>query len=322
MTFSKDSIKIDPAVETNRIVTELRKTMRKLRRFGGVVGVSGGIDSAVALGLAVKAFGPDKVVAIMMPEHDSNPISEQLARELCARYGVTAIKEDLTAALAGAGCYQRRDEAMKRVFPEYDPAKGYKSKIVIPNDLLEAGTLNVFNLTIITPDGKTLTKPLAAPEFLQIVAASNFKQRTRMMMVYFHAEARNYAVIGTANKNEHDQGFFVKYGDGGVDIKTIGHLYKTQVYQLAEYLNVTNGIRERTPTTDTYSAPQDQQEFFYRLPFETMDLLWYAEEHNVSPAEAAKVMGLTEQQVARAYEDFKRKRAGTEYLRLAPVDLV
>jgi NAD+ synthase len=322
MTFSKDSIRIDPAAETARIVGELRKSMRRLRRFGGVVGVSGGIDSAVALALAVRAFGPEKVVAVLMPEKDSSPVSEQLARELCLRYGVAAIKEDLTAALEGCGCYRRRDEAMQRVFPDYDPAAGYKSKIVISSNLLDEGTLNVFSLTIVTPDGRELSKPLPAAEFLQIVAASNYKQRTRMMTVYYHAESRNYAVIGTANKNEHDQGFFVKYGDGGVDIKTIGHLYKTQVYQLAEHLDVTEGIRRRTPTTDTYSAPQDQQEFFYRLPFETMDLLWFAEEHKVPPLEAAKVMGLTERQVERAYEDFKRKRAGTEYLRMPPIDLV
>jgi NAD+ synthase len=321
MRFTKDSIKIDPAAETDRIVTELRKAVRKLRRLGGVVGVSGGVDSAVALALAVRALGRERVVPVLMPERDSSPVSEQLARELCERYGVTPVKEDLTATLEACGCYRRRDEAMRRVFPEYDPTAGYKSKIGISNDLLDQGTLNVFSLTIVTPDGRELSKPLPPAEFLQIVAASNYKQRTRMMTLYYHAESRHYAVIGTANKNEHDQGFFVKYGDGGVDIKTIGHLYKTQIYQLAEYLDVTEAIRNRTPTTDTYSAPQDQREFFYRLPFEVMDLLWFAEEHDVPPTEAATVMGLTEQQVSRAYEDFKRKRAGTEYLRLAPLDL-
>jgi NAD+ synthase len=322
MTFTKQSILIDPVAETSRIVTELRRVVRQgMRRSGGVVGVSGGIDSAVVLALAVRAFGPQKVVAVMMPELDSDPLSEQLACELCAQLGVTPLKEDLTAALAGCGCYRRRDEAMRRVCPEYDPQVGYKAKIVLPQNLLDEGTLNVFSLTVITPDGRSLSLPLPASEFLQIVAASNFKQRSRMMMVYYHAELRNYAVLGTANKNEHDQGFFVKYGDGGVDVKTIGHLYKTQVYQLAEHLNVTEGIRRRPPTTDTYSAPCDQQEFFFRLPFATMDLLWYAAEHQVPAAETANVMGLTETQVQRAYDDFLRKRRGTEYLRLAPVAL-
>jgi NAD+ synthase len=322
MTFTRQSILIDPAAETDRLVTELRQTVRqRLRRSGGVVGVSGGVDSAVVLALAVRALGREKVVAVMMPELDSDPLSEQLARALCAQFGVSPLKEDLTAALAGCGCYRRRDEAMRRVCPEYDAQAGYQAKIVLPQNLLDEGTLNVFSLTIITPDGRSLNLSLPAPEFLQIVAASNFKQRTRMMMVYYHAELRNYAVLGTANKNEQDQGFFVKYGDGGVDVKTIGHLYKTQVYQLAEHLNVTEGIRRRPPTTDTYSAPCDQQEFFFRLPFAIMDLLWYAAEHQVPAAEAANVMGLTETQVQRAYDNFLRKHRGTEYLRLAPVDL-
>ncbi|MGH6894111.1 MAG: NAD(+) synthase, partial [Dongiaceae bacterium] len=163
------------------------------------------------------------------------------------------------------------------------------------------------------------SKPLPSREFLQIVAASNFKQRTRMAMLYYHAELRNYAVIGTANKNENDQGFLVKYGDGGVDVKAIGHLYKTQVYQLAEYLGVPQEIRQRAPTSDTYSAPCDQEEFFFRLPFETMDVLWYAQEHQVSAADVAKAMGLTEAQVQRAFADFARKHRTTEYLRMPPV---
>ncbi len=322
MKFTKQALQIDAAPEVNRIVTELRRTVRQvMRRFGGVVGISGGVDSAVVLGLAVRAFGPDKVTAVMMPEKDSDPLSERLARQLAERFGVAPVLENLTPILEGFDCYQRRDEAIRRVVPEYDGRSGYKAKIVLPPDLLDEGTLSVFSLTVITPDGQQISKPLPAPEFLQIVAASNFKQRTRMSMLYYHAELKNYAVLGTANKNEHDQGFFVKYGDGGVDVQTIGHLYKTQIYQLAEYLDVPEAIRKRTPTTDTYSAPCNQQEFFFRLPFETMDLLWYAQERGVSPADAAQVMGLTDKQVEHAFDDFTRKQRGTAYLRMAPVPI-
>jgi len=210
------------------------------------------------------------------------------------------------------------DDAIRRVFPEFDDAKGYKAKIVLPPDLLEAGTLNFFSVTVVKPDGSEENRPLGPREFLEIVAASNLKQRSRMSTLYYHAEARNFAVIGTANRNEHDQGFFVKYGDGGADIQPIAHLFKTQVYQLARHLGVPEGIQKRTPTTDTYSAPQDQKEFFYRLPFETLDLLWYALDHKVPAAEAARVMGLTEIQVQRAYDDITRKHRTTEYLRLLP----
>ncbi|HOK48083.1 MAG TPA: NAD(+) synthase [Bryobacteraceae bacterium] len=320
MGFNKRVLEIDAAAETNRIVAALRQTvLRRMRRYGGVVGISGGVDSAVVLALALRAFGPQKVIALMLPENDSDPESEVLARRYAQACGVTAVLENITPALEGFGCYARRDEAIRRVFPEYDAAKGYKAKIVLPKNLLEEDTVNVFSLTIVDPNGVEQTKPLFPRDFLQIVAASNFKQRTRMAMLYYHAESNHYAVIGTANKNEHGQGFFVKHGDAGVDVQPIAHLYKTQVYQLAEYLKVPEEIRNRVPTTDTYSAPTSQQEFFFRLPFEVMDLLWFAQEHGYPPAEVAAVMGLTEVQVQRAYNEFTRKQRTTAYLRMAPV---
>jgi len=322
MKFSKESLRIDPAAETTRVVAALRELVRqKMRRYGAVVGISGGVDSAVVLALCVRAFGPEKVVAVMMPERDSDPISEQLARRLAAKFGVTPLLEDITGALEGFGCYRRRDEAIRRVVPEYDASKGYRAKIVLPRKLLDEDTLNTFSVTVVGPDGAEVTRVLPIRDYLQIVAASNFKQRTRTAMLYYHAEVQNYAVIGTANKNEHDQGFFVKYGDSGVDIKALGHLYKTQVYQLAKYLEVPEEIQRRTPTSDTYSAPCTQEEFFFRLPFETMDMLWYALENQVPAAEAAAVMKLTEAQVGRAFADFTRKRKTTDYLRMPPVDL-
>ena len=321
MKFNKQVLDIDPAAETARIVEALRRNVRSLRRYGAVVGISGGLDSSVVLALCVRAFGLQKVAAVMMPEKDSEPESEQMARRLAAHFGLTPTLEVITPVLDGFDCYRRRDEAIRRVFPDYDASKGYKAKIVLPQNVLDEDMLNVFSLVVITPGGEELSKQLPVREFLQIVAASNLKQRTRMAMLYYHAEVKNYAVIGTANKNEHDQGFFVKYGDGGVDIKAIGHLFKTQVYQLAAYLGVPEEIRRRTPTTDTYGAPCNQQEFFFRLPFETMDLLWFAQEHNVPLAEVAQVMGLTEIQVRRAFDDFTRKLRGTDYLRLAPLDI-
>ncbi|MEW5958529.1 MAG: NAD(+) synthase [Chloroflexota bacterium] len=320
MTFSKDVLTIDPAAEAERIISILRHTVHQvMRRSGGVVGISGGVDSSTVLALCARAFGPEKVVAIMMPDQDSESQSEPLARLLAERFGVKPILENVTPALAGFGCYTRRDEAIRRVFPEYDPAAGYKAKLVLPDNVLTEGTLNFFSVTIVAPGGEEQTKRLPAREFLQIVAASNFKQRSRMAMLYYYAEAHNYAVIGTSNKNEHKQGFLVKYGDSGVDIQAIAHLYKTQVYQLAAYLAVPEEIRQRTPTSDTYSAHQTQEEFFFRLPFKTMDLLWYAQEHDVPVAEVAQVMGLSEVQVQRAFADFTRKNRTTEYIRMPAV---
>jgi NAD+ synthase len=319
MSFNKNILNLDPARETDRIVQFLQQTTRRdMRRQGGVVGISGGIDSAVVLALTVRAFGPQKVVAVMMPDKDSDSLSEKLARELAAKFGVEPILEDITGALSGFSCYKRRDDAIRRVVPEYDAAKGYKAKIVLPQDLLEEGTLNVFSVTVIAPDGKKQTKPLPPREMLEIIAATNLKQRSRMSTLYYHAEARQFAVMGTANKNEHAQGFFVKYGDGGVDLQAIAHLFKSQVYMLAKHLGVPEGIQQRTPTTDTYSAPQDQEEFFFRLPYHTLDLIWYALEHNIPAAEVAPVMDLKVDQVDRVIDDIKRKQRTTEFLRLSP----
>ena len=321
MGFSTAVLEIDAPAEVERIVTWLRLQARGARRGGAVLGVSGGIDSAVALGLCVRAFGVDRVVALMMPEKDSDPETEGLSAMVSRHFGVEPVLETITPVLEGFGCYPRRDEAIRRVFPEYDAAAGYTARIVLPQNLLDEDSLNIFTLEVITPTGEVLSKRLPPREYAQIVAASNFKQRTRMAMVYYHAELRNYLVIGTPNKNEHDQGFFVKFGDGGSDVRPIVHLYKTQIYQLARFLGVPEVIQQRPPTSDTYSAPTTQEEFFFRLPFATMDLLWYAQEHGVPVAEVAAALGLQPVQVQRAFDDFTRKHRTTEFLRQPPLEL-
>ena len=318
--FTKDIILLEnvEAVVDNIIEQMRGDVLQRFKRNGAVVGISGGIDSSVCFALAAKAFGPEKVLGVMLPEKDSSPDSEMLARELASKFGVKAIKEEITGALSGFGCYERRDEAVKRVFPEYDPAS-WKMKIGVRQSGLFSNLPPIFYLTIIDSDGNVKDKMLPARDYLQIVAASNFKQRTRMSMLYYHAEALHYAVIGTPNKHEQEQGFFVKYGDGAGDVMPIGNLYKTQVYQLAEYLGVPKGIIERTPTTDTYSAEQTQEEFFYQLPFHLMDRFWYGFENGYPPSEVAAVMGETPERVEALFRNFERKRNTTEYLRMPPI---
>jgi NAD+ synthase len=318
--FGSNALRIDAKQETARLVEGLRRAVhQQLRRQGAVVGISGGVDSSVVLALCARAFGAERVVGLMMPEQDSSDDSVVLARQVAGHFGVATEMENITPVLEGFGCYRRRDEAIRRVFPEYGP--GWKAKIVIPGNLLEQDTLNVFHLTAISPDGRSFSVRLPLREYFQVVAASNFKQRTRMSMLYYHAELRNYAVVGTGNKNEHALGFFVKQGDGGVDVQPIAHLLKNQVYQVAEYLGVPEEIRRRTPTTDTYSAGSSQEEFFFRVPFEILDLVWLGHEQGVPNQEIGEALGLTAEQVERVVADIGRKQRTTAYLRTPPIFL-
>ena len=318
--FSKDILHIDN-IETvcNQIIEKLRNDVsKKLERRGGVIGISGGIDSSVCMALSAKAFGPNKVTAIMLPEQDSSDDSRMLAEKLAAKFGVSdTLVEDITKALDGFGCYRRRDEAISRVITDFDPAVD-KAKIEIKQDVA-SNLPPAFSVTVIKHDEEVISKLLPVKEYLQIVASTNFKQRSRMSMLYYHAERLHYAVIGTPNKHEVEQGFFVKHGDGGADVMPIGHLYKTQVYQIASHLGVPQEIIDRTPTTDTYTAEQTQEDFFYQMPFESMDLIWYGWENGYPAAEVGKVMDKSAQEIENIYKNFERKRKTTEYLRMRPI---
>jgi NAD+ synthase len=318
--FSKDLIKINNIEQTVSEITEkLRNDVfNVLKRKGAIVGISGGIDSSVTLALAVKALGPERVIGIIMPENDSSPESKTLALQLAERYGVQTIEENMTAALEGFGCYKRRDEAVKRVIPKFN-SQTDKFKIEIKQNILNVKLPPVFYVTVYFENGTMESKMLPLKAYLQIVAASNFKQRSRMSMLYYHAETNHYAVIGTPNKHEVKQGFFVKYGDGGADVMPIGHLYKTQVYELAKFLGIPAEIINRTPTTDTYSAEQTQEDFFYQLPFEIMDILWYGWENGYPAEEVAKEMGYSAEEISNVFVSFERKMKTTEYLRMQPI---
>ncbi len=296
--FHKDILKIDDIEKLVDQITARIKSdvMDRFGRRGGVIGISGGIDSSVTMALSARALGPEKLLGVMLPEKDSSPDSEQMATRLAEKFGINTIVENITGALDGFGCYARRDRAVKEVCPSYDPSVD-KMKIGVKQNNPASSLPPLFHLTVVKPDGSEEVIRLPSAQMRTIIAASNFKQRSRMSLLYFHAEALHYAVIGTPNKHEVEQGFFVKYGDGGGDIFPIGNLYKTQVYQLAGYLGVPQEIIQRTPTTDTYSAEQTQEEFFYQFPFRQMDLLWYGYENQCHPDEVGRVMGMTTREV-------------------------
>ncbi len=315
--FSTEVLDIDPAQEAERIADAIQdQVFVQLRRRGVVLGLSGGIDSSVAAALSVRALGPDKVLGLLMPERDSSADSLGLGRLLADHLGIQTVLEDVGPVLEAAGCYRRRDEAIRGVFAEYGP--GYKSKIVL-SDLFKSGPYRVFSVVVQSPTGQLCGKRLPLDAYQQIVAATNFKQRVRKMMEYYHADRLRYAVAGTPNRLEFDQGFFVKNGDGAADLKPIAHLYKTQVYRLAEYLEIPETIRSRPPTTDTYSLEQSQEEFFFSLPYDKLDLCLYGKDHGVPCEEVADAVGLTAEQVERVYRDIDAKRSATRYLHQKPL---
>jgi NAD+ synthase len=314
--FSAATLALDPARETDKIVAALREQLRgPLRKRGLVLGLSGGIDSSVCAALAARAVGAKNVYALFMPENDSDPESLRLGRKIAETFGIDSVVEDIGPSLQAMGCYDRRDAFIRELVPEYTSA--WASKVVI-SSALEGDGYNISYLVVQDPDGKQTKLRMTPSVYLGIVAATNMKQRTRKQLEYFHADRLNFAVIGTPNRLEYDQGFFVKNGDGAADVKPIAHLYKTQVYQLAAYLGVPEEICKRPPTTDTYSLQQTQEEFYFSLPYDRMDLCLYGLNHNLPADVVATAAGLTADQMSRVWADIAAKRKATRYLHLAP----
>jgi len=313
--MDKQVLDIDEAAEVEKIAARIRELLQKeLKRRGLVVAISGGVDSAVSAALCVRALGPGKVFGLLLPEHDSSSQSVTLGEQIAKQLGIEYMVQDIAPALEAIGCYHWRDEAMKSVFTEYTPE--WKSKIVIAGG--DQGKFNYFQLVVQAPDGEIQQRRMDLKAYLQIVAATNYKQRLRKTVEYFHADRLNYAVIGTPNRLEYDQGFFVKNGDGSADIKPIAHLYKTQVYALARYLGLPEAVCNALPTTDTYSMAQGQDEFYFALPYQQMDLALWAHNHGIAESELAQTLGIDHEKAAYIYRDIQAKRRTTRYLHAKP----
>lgn len=309
-------LKFDEGSEVERIARRLRDACsRTLRKRGLVIALSSGIDSSVCGALAVHALGADRVFGLILPERDSSPDSARHAELLARHLGIEYRIEDIAPTLEAIGCYRWRDEAIRRAVPAYDA--GWRTKIVIRGGL--NGRINHFYLVAQAPDRGVHEVRLELPEYLQIVAATNFKQRIRKTLEYFHADRLNYAVIGTPNRLEYDQGFFVKGGDGAADVKPIAHLYKSQVYELARFLGLPAVICDARPTTDTYSLPQGQDEFYFALPYEQMDVALWAKNHDIPATELAGYLKISPSQAEHVYRDIDAKRRAAAYLHAAPL---
>ena len=314
--FSSAVLRINAAAEVDRLAAGIRNALRDLRRRGVVVGLSGGIDSSVVAALAARAVGPQRVIGLMLPESESSADSLVLAKQLADGLGLRTAVEDVGPTLEAAGCYRRRDEAVRTVVPEY--GDGWRCKIVLP-DLVSGSGYALYFVVVQSPSGEERRVRLPLDAYLGVLAATNMKQRVRTLLEYTYADRHHFAVAGTPNRLEYDQGFFVKQGDGAADFKPIAHLYKSQVYQLAEYVGVPEDIRRRQPTTDTYPLEQSQEEFYFGLSLEQTDLCLYARDHGVPPDLVGEATGLTPEQVQGAFRMIDAKREATRYLHMAPI---
>ena len=316
MSISLENVlDIDPQYEVELISSQIRNLLRsKLKKRGLIIAISGGVDSGVCAALCVDAIGKNKVFGLLLPEVDSSSESLTRGKALAEHLGIEYAIENIAPTLEAIGCYKWRDNAIKKIFPDYDGT--WKNKITITGG--HEGKFNHFNLVVQTPDGETQQKRMDLKEYLEIVASTNYKQRIRKTIEYFYADKLNYAVIGTPNRLEYDQGFFVKNGDGSADIKPIAHLYKTQVYALAKYLQIPDAIATAIPTTDTYSMEQGQDEFYFALPYHKMDIALWALNHDVPVNILAAYLAITDEQAEYIYKDIHNKRLSTHYMHTKP----
>ena len=299
----------DAAACIDRLAEQTSQAIRGLGRRGAVVATSGGIDSSVAAGIAVRALSAEKVLLLRLPERDVGDSSSHLAAELAESLGARSVEQPITDALEGLGCYSQRDEAIREVFPDYRP--DWKHKLVRS---APSASITVFSLVVERPDGTREQRRMPPGAYLKLLAATNMKQRVRKLCEYTWADRLSYAVIGTPNLLEYDQGFFVKGGDGLADVKPIAGLYKGQVYALARELGLPESIASRAPTTETFSLPQSQEEFYFGYSYERMDELMWGHAHGVEPAEIAPRVGLSAEEVGVAYAEIDRRRTATAYL--------
>jgi NAD+ synthase len=313
--MSPDVLALDCEAEVARIGAWMSGVLtRELRKRGVVLGLSGGVDSSVCAALAVRALGPKHVFGILMPETDSASESTERGRAVADQLGIPYELKNIAPAVAALGCYELRDRAIRDIFPDY--GEGWASKVAIAGGA--QGGVNYFKLVVQSPAGEIHEARMPIKQYLQVVAATSFKQRTRKMLEYFHADRLNYAVIGTPNRLEYDQGFFVKNGDGAADLKPIAHLYKTQVYALARHLGLPEAVCTSIPTTDTYSMQQGQDEFYFALPYQQMDYALWGHNHGVPAAQVAQLLGLPVERIQFVYGDIEAKRRATAPLHARP----
>lgn len=311
-----DLIKIKDLEKTVDRITDFIKyeVYDKFQKSGAVVGLSGGVDSAVTAALCTKSLGAEKVLGLIMPEKESEPTSLLHAQKLAQKFNIRTEIVDITPILDSFGVYRCKESIIKNKFPDFNDRCKYR--IVVPPKL--KNTIGIPFVEMLDEKNKQHKLKISTTDFLALTAATSIKHRVRMTMLYFHGEKNNLCVIGTTNKSEYLQGYFVKYGDGGSDVEPLVNLYKSQVYQIGRFLNIPEEILTKEASPDVWSFPATDKEFFFSVPYDIVDLLLYAQENNLSVKEIQKFTNLSEENIKNLLHVQSQKYAKSQHMREIP----
>jgi NAD+ synthase len=286
----------------------------KFQRRGAVVGLSGGIDSAVTTALCVRAMGHEKVLGLIMPEKESEPESQILAKQFANKYNIKTETIDISSILDSFGVYENKEKIVKEKFPNFN--KNCKYRLVVPPKF--ENTVGIPYLDILDDKNKQHKLKISSFDFLALTAATSIKHRVRMTMLYYYGEKNNFTVMGTTNKSEYLQGYFVKYGDGGSDIEPIVNLYKSQIYQLGQFLDIPKEILTKDASPDVWSFTTNDEEFFYSVPYDTVDLILYARENDLPIKEIQKLSNLSTENIENLLRFQNQKQNKSQHMREIP----
>ena len=288
--------------------------LREFQKKGAVVGISGGIDSAVIASICARSINSNQVLGLIMPEKESDPTSQILAKKIANQLGIETKIIDITSILESFGVYDNKEKIIKEKFSNFN--NNCKYSVRVPSKF--GNSVGIPFLEILDDKNEKHQIKISTSEFLTLTASSSIKHRVRMTLLYYYAEKNNFCVVGTTNKSEFLQGYFVKYGDGGTDIEPISNLYKSQIYQIGEFLKIPKEILEKDASPDIWSLKTSDEEFFYSVPYNVVDLILYARENKMTESEIEKVSDLPSEQIRRLIQFQNQKQVKSQHMREIP----
>ncbi|MFA4932287.1 MAG: NAD(+) synthase [Caldisericia bacterium] len=282
MSIREELVLRDLPAVVERIASFLCDQVRQQNRDGLILGLSGGVDSALDAFLAVKALGPSRVSVLFLPERDTSPQSRIDATRVATALGIPLKTVNITPLLRTAGAYRLEPPSrfVPRTIQERYVERRYRA--------LQAEQPSTFIRTLRGGDG--------LEELRRSSAYLHIKHRLRMVIWYYWAELGNQLVVGNCNLTEKMTGYFVRYGDSGSDVEPIAGLYKTQVLQLARFVGVPEEIVRKAPSPDL--APGMTDEFALQMRYELLDQTLWGLLHGMDPAAIERETRATAQEVA------------------------